>query len=418
MNMENDRFSALEKELYRRGADGAAITSALKDYYSIFDLDVVRWLGRLYDPEIGGFYYSNSSRDNEYVSADSGTYRLLPDVESTEQALRFLKSSGIVSSFEELPPKMREGISRFVCSLEDPETGFFYHPQWSREMVDANPSRRGRDVRWAIAVSKALGFDFPYPTAIDRLSGIERGEEKKKLPEYLYDKSKFLEYLNSFDWNENAYVAGNAVSAQSGMINASGLLDVAIDFLDNAQVSSTGLWGTIGGHTAINAYLKISNFYSTYNKPLKNTDKAMNTVLECIVSDGEVNTVCWQYNVWCAAKNILNNTKLYGKQEDADSVLKNLYSIAPEAIASTKRKALTFKKSDGSFSFKPKCTSHLSQGLPVALKNTDEGDVNATLICTSATTENLFLAMDLGDFDVPIFSESALPHFLSAAKSI
>ena len=83
--MKKNDYSALSPDAAR----------AFDDAISQFGEKTFTWLAGLWEPEIGGFYYSNSSRDNEYVSADSGTYRLLPDVESTVQILRFLDASGM-----------------------------------------------------------------------------------------------------------------------------------------------------------------------------------------------------------------------------------------------------------------------------------------------------------------------------------
>ena len=46
----------------------------LKDMYMLYDENVYIWMANLYDPDIGGFYYSNSGRN---------TQGFLPDLEST-----------------------------------------------------------------------------------------------------------------------------------------------------------------------------------------------------------------------------------------------------------------------------------------------------------------------------------------------
>ena len=63
--------------------DGIAdpvVREAVRDFYAnFFDPEkLIRWWAGLYDPEIGGFYYSNSARDNA---------GFLPDMESTYQIL-------------------------------------------------------------------------------------------------------------------------------------------------------------------------------------------------------------------------------------------------------------------------------------------------------------------------------------------
>ena len=56
----------------------------LEKLYGIFDAGTLTWAARLLDPEIGGFYYSNSARDNE---------GFLPDVESTTQLVGVLSGA-------------------------------------------------------------------------------------------------------------------------------------------------------------------------------------------------------------------------------------------------------------------------------------------------------------------------------------
>ena len=74
-----ERWRLLES--YIGGESGAAIVEALKKLYLIYDDGVATWFPNLYDPAVGGFYYSNSARDTE---------GFLPDIESTGQALGFI----------------------------------------------------------------------------------------------------------------------------------------------------------------------------------------------------------------------------------------------------------------------------------------------------------------------------------------
>ena len=46
---------------------GEDITSATKKLYSLYTPNTVDWFASLYAPGVGGFYYSNSARDNATV---------------------------------------------------------------------------------------------------------------------------------------------------------------------------------------------------------------------------------------------------------------------------------------------------------------------------------------------------------------
>jgi hypothetical protein len=71
--------------------------------------ELIRWLANLYDPETGGFYYSNSGRN---------TIGYAPDIESTEQALNLLSSSGALSAIgyspANLPSWMKEALVNWI----------------------------------------------------------------------------------------------------------------------------------------------------------------------------------------------------------------------------------------------------------------------------------------------------------------
>ncbi len=55
----------LESEVARRGGDGKAFVRETQDLYGIFLPGFASWIGRLYNPEIGGFHAADSGRDTE-----------------------------------------------------------------------------------------------------------------------------------------------------------------------------------------------------------------------------------------------------------------------------------------------------------------------------------------------------------------
>ena len=100
MNTTLDKkWLELENEVERRGGDGKELVAAMKELYELWTPDLYRWVARLWSREEGGFYYSNSARDNE---------PFLPDIESTLQALGIICRSGMVD-YSELPEDMKDG---------------------------------------------------------------------------------------------------------------------------------------------------------------------------------------------------------------------------------------------------------------------------------------------------------------------
>jgi len=418
-----DRWLAIRDEINAKGADGNAVVEALQDYYSVFSDKALIWLGSLFDPDIGGFYYSESARDNEFINYNGVNYPLLPDIESTSQATNFLHRNEIFKDWMDFPRWMIDKMAKFICERQDPETGLFYHPQWPKELTDSKPSRRGRDLEWAISMAEKYQFKLPYPTAYERLKANAENdkEQAQKLPEYLLSEDKFLAYLKSLDWVEKAYHSGNQVAAQAAMINAAGLGKVAVDFLNSIQNPKTGTWGKFeDGFGAINGFLKISAVYRYANLPIPNADKAIKVAFECATEPTEkASSTCFQYNVWFSISNILLSMRKFcgeeGKRLADEAIVYHLKNCI-EPIRSTKEKALVFRKEAGCFSMAPNESSGTSQGMPVAIFHTNEGDINANGICSSGTARLLFESLGIEKHWVPIFSPNGREVFMSAVR--
>ena len=143
--------------------------AAVKDFYETFFAPekIIRWWAGLYDPERGGFYYANSARDTE---------GFLPDMESTLQIVQRFRpfdQNGDLAAY--LGPEITAKMIRFYQTKQDPEDGYFYHPQWPREVSRARVMRYTRDLDWATAVLRWLHAAPLYPTAVDRAGdGFDR----------------------------------------------------------------------------------------------------------------------------------------------------------------------------------------------------------------------------------------------------
>lgn len=409
MNTSNFKtWEDLELRVNEMGGDGKEVVTAMKEHYELYGEELYLWLAGLYDAGIGGFYYSNSGRDNE---------PFLPDIESTEQATNLLLGSGLINDTTDLPEKMREGIVAFAKSLLDPEDGYIYHPQWGKEI---NDSRRGRDLTWAKQLEEQYRFTLPYPTALDRLARSERTDgEESVLAEHLRTPEALIAYLDELDWQGDAYYAGNMVAAQALQIVAAGLTDTAVKYLNEKQNPETGLWGERQGYYAINALLKISGAYTTFKSVFPNAMKAARSAIECLTSDEKCLTCCYHYNAWFSLTNIRELLNNYGGEEgkrEAEEILEELIRTAPETIRATRKKVLAFAKPDGGFSYLPHCSTGFSQKMPVSIHQTVESDVNASVICSTGITRNVFVALGLEDYIVPMFGISDREKFLKALK--
>lgn len=423
--LHNEKWDALKNEVTRRGGDGEEFIKALKEHYAIYNDGLLTWLGDLYDPKVGGFYYSKSGRH-------TSDPRFLPDIESTNQATNILGQAGLIDSFDDLPAEMREQMARFVCSLQSDEDGFIYHPQWGK---DISTNRRGRDMMWSCHMAGKLGIKLPYKTANERLSEAVKNsktEEEKKnalanLPDYLKSEEAFLEYVKTFDWTNGGYAPGNNLAAQIDQIVAAGLADCACDFLSSVQNKETGLWGNSVCFGSVNGVFKISYIYNGAKRLMPYAGKAAIAAMECITRfEEETVHVCSLYNTWYTVINLIGNMRRYGDeavQKEADDIVKTLLLRAPEAIRATTKKISEFQKPDGSFSYYKHETACMSQGALVAVPKPeggqpDEGDVNATVISSTSLTGNIFAALELRDFAIKLYTKDDLKIFLGAIEKI
>ncbi len=400
-----------------KGGPGSDIVDAYKTLYAVHTDKICSWLGSLYDSASGGFYYSVSARDNEYQEIDGVKHYFLPDIESTNQATNFLMSSGMLDDVKKLPEQMKKKIIEFTCSLQNPDDGFIYHPQWGKNIRD---SRRGRDMMWAEEMAEKFGFCLPYKTATERLreAGMSDNKEEamKELPDYLNSKEAFVKYLESFDWEKRAYPAGNTLAAQVYQIEAAGLMPVAIDFLNSIQNPETGLWGVLHGYDAINAILKIGAIYNFAPMP-KALQVAM-TAMDCLTLPGQPECVTYQYNAWYSLRNILANLRKFGGgegQRTADGIVTEMLKRAPAGIIASAEKCKPFICSDGAYSYAVEHSSSTSQASRVSL-GLKEGDVNGTVINCMGIINNSLMALELKEYKVKLFDEAGYEKFLAACK--
>lgn len=428
------------------------LVEAMKNLYKLYSDDLISWFANLYDPAVGGYYYSNSGRDN---------HGFLPDIESTAQALGFITKSGMAEEYggkysDVIPEWMQKQIVYFFKSLQD-ENGYFYHPQWTRELTDSKLSRKSRDLGNAVSVLRAFGSNPTYSTpngdkgdgiTADQYIGVSGALTPSfksssatlassialaaAVPSHLVDKDTFLAYLATLDITNNSYSVGNTLTAQKSAIiqrdkelKAAGadysLMDMLINWLNEHQIAETGLWHHTVNYYAINGLMKISGVYGGAGILMPNAAVAVKAAVAAITSDEECGAVVDIYNTWYATERVLRHMREYGNDDDkkeAESVLDDLRKNAPLALKSTAEKIAKFKKEDGSFSYTPKASSANSQGCPVAVRDTNEGDVNATVICSSDILYYIYSALDLYDVFVPIYTKSDMRRYLNMLEEL
>ncbi len=434
--------------------DADAIVKAFQDLYTMYSDKMLNWLADLYCPETGGFYITNSARDNEGY---------LPNIESTSQAMDILRLSGMIKSYdndlsEALPEWFKNQMIAFVKGLQDPN-GYFYHPQYTREQTDTHVAKKERDLTKGLDLLASLGASPTYDTpndvkgdgiladgtpvsyityndltfpleesvasAVSRVVAVSDDESyTDSSSPHLASEEAFRSYLKSLEATirSDPYTVGNDFASQASTIYSKGYGQILADWLDSMRYESTGHWYHLNDYMGINGLMKISAAYNGINRPLPEPERMAMFAIDMITTDEEEVTVCYAYNTWFTVNNVLNNLKRnvdYFGQSEVDRITENimtrLYENAPELIAATHEKQLKFLLEDGSFQY-DFGVGGTSQGLPASVPNTTEGGVNPTLICMSETVAQISAA--LGVDRVSIYTRSDFLRFIERLEGL
>lgn len=391
---------------------GRAAAEAAEELYSHYDDGIYKWLAGLWDKEIGGFYYSESARDNEFVEVKGNKIALLPDIESTEQALYALNGDGIVKSMADYPTEMKKKVIAFITGCQDPEDGYFYHKQWGKNI---GTSRRARDMNKGMAIVKEFGGEAKYPTAIERIAELSKNEEAAKesnmIPEHLRSKSAFIDYLESLGINNDSYSVGHRIGAQVPEIRAAGLDDIAYKFLNSTQFDN-GLWQPELSYRASNGLMKISCAYRGLGRPIPNIEKAFGAAVEIACNDtlSMSDGITCVYNPPFTMLNLFKTMEDVGDKEGYEIAKRILKEKCAELLSKTAKKISVYKEPDGSFSYCQGYPAVTSQGMHVCIPHLPESDVNANALARGSRTMTL-RALDIEPS--PIFDEKDSEIFFS-----
>lgn len=403
---------AMREAFYKEHSEklGKETIDAFRDFCTLYDEGLYIWLAGLWQPEIGGFYYSEGGRDIE---------TMLPDLESTKQTIVFIKNAGLDKDFgrgrrEAVSPEVQEKIIGFVKSCQDKESGYFYHPQWKKRI---SPARRGRDLSWAVYLMEEFGGKLDYPTPLEKSSS---GQVSAALPDHLKSTEAFKEYLNQKDFLHNSYVVGNLLQAQCTQIIAAGeeYVDILINHINERQNPDTGLWGEQVNYDSVNGLMKLVLIYAQCKRPVPNALAALGSCVKAAMSSEEITFVCQFYNPIVTMANLIDIVAARNGADAGADLRKKMKELAPDMIRVTKRKVMLCKKPDGSFSYNPNHSCFVSQSAPITDKNMNEGDVNASSISSTGMTGHF--ARIFGIPEMPLFclEDAKIFHELLATAEV
>ena len=386
----------------------------------------------------GGFYYSNSARDNEEYDID---------IESTVQAIQFLNTAGMLKKYggnfkKALPKQMQLDVCAYAKSLQDAEDGYFYHPQWGKNIT---PSRKGRDLRWATVILESLG-DMPLYDTKNGAKGslgaphgvapnentVDSMENDTWMPE-LRNIDSFREFLSAMDLKNKSYSSFNTINAIAEQITARdqkaiedgenldlGFVKTLEESFNSRQNPENGLWEDVVAYRSTNGLMKAVTSYNILGLRFKNAIAAFKSCIkmallppdEADAYDAKAYASVDVFNPWVAMRTIRLNVEKFGTKEELaefDSLLKeNLVSL----IKTTTEKTRKFKKEDGSFGYTWKHSPYKSQGAPVSVPETVEGDVNGGTIAVGGVLGHMCVA--LGIEKIPIYTDEDFEKYLEA----
>ena len=385
--------------------------AAVRDFYEKFydPEKLIRWWAGLFDPEIGGFYYSDSARDNK---------GFLPDMESTLQIVQRLRVFDPHSDLAAyLGPEITAKMIRFYQSKQDPEDGYFYHPQWTREQSRAKVMRYTRDQDWAITVLGWLHSAPLYPTALDRARDAAASAQKTQT-DWEANAASVTAYVNDLLATKSCESWSNTLQTQTTLFEAAGMLDTVLDVLDSRMNPDYGLWVTdydpatdtyynlkttpekespYGLYTC--AY-KLMIMYNAAGRLVPCSTKMVENAIRAINSRDPGARVTYIFNPWATLGTVRNNLKQCGTPDLTaayDALIRENVLGMLDAVKSSLGR---YRCADGSYGFLQSGSSPTIYGTPVSL-GVKEGDVNGNNLVISFA-RHICSAVGLSDM-IPVF---------------
>ncbi len=434
---EENRSEGFDKLVSTLGEEAV---KELKNLYGLYTEDLYIWMANLYDPAIGGFYFSNSGRNTE---------GFLPDLESTVQVLRALEEGGMFENYghdygKAISVEMKAKIVEFIKSLQSPVDGAFYHPQWGTTIIDA---RRSRDMEWATSMLKVFGEKpywnipngtlgeygvpgTPIPTASVTMPLIKNtanavskvvltADAEVVLPTYLQSLDAWAKYIDGLKVTADPYTAGNTLASQHGMITVAGkeYEDYLIDYLNKTQNAELGIWaddGVLDFETA-NGLMKIGMIYVYFGRTIPNAENAIKSSLDIIMMPDDYH-ICCVYNPWTVIDFLLDSIKNAEGEDRAEQIRATVRARAAELIKETRNKIAKYAVGDGGFHYHIDGPTHYSQKAYVACSPVPESDVNASTIMSTNVT--YCIAAALGVPYVQLWYNEDCEYFLDVVNNL
>lgn len=433
---------------------GDGIILAMNDFYTVYTDTLPEWFASLYDARVGGFYYSASARDNDTLDYKGEIYGLLPDADSTCQALWTVRSLGLFREYggdaiSALPKRMQRDMIAFIKGLQDPDDGYIYHPQFPRKRNEEKINRRSRDTGRAASVLSMLGASFTYDTPLGHKGdGINKNGDpvsnKREIPkdrdtgkstaspsltpDYMASEESFRKHLDSLVLRNNSYVTGSHFVTQTAELlfrdkelraqgSSVSLMRILTDWFTENQLEN-GTWNDVPNLSAVSGIMKICRLYSAAGVMMPRVRETVRATISVITDDEEVGSITDVFNPWYALSVILGDLTEIGGDEGAglaDEIRSELRLNAPSMLKRTKERLLPFLRGDGAFSYLLGKSGGYNMGMPLGIAGIDEGDMNATHLAAGLPS-TIFSVLGLADLSVPVFGRDDMKKFLGVIE--
>ena len=264
----------------------------------------------------------------------------------------------------------------------------------------------------------ACGASAPAETPTE--APKQEAPKERYVSPILKDKDSFTAYLeaNREKIQTAGYGFGSELSSLAGEIvfrdkqlKEQGadysLLDILAKYLSETQNPKTGMWYALNPgdegysvYSGVNALLKIGGLYRIAGLEFPNALVACKSAVDAVYTDEDPLTMCYQYNAWYSIENIIKNLESCAKdpewgKEKVREIRAELLADAPTSIRKTVEKLKKFRKDDGSFSYFQTGSCCTSNDMWVAIKDTNEGDVNASVIGGIDVSDRMYFVLGL-----------------------
>ena len=424
---EQERYERVERQFAERFnvISDPAVREAVQGFYEEFydPEKIIRWWAGLYDPDLGGFYYANSARDTDGY---------LPDMESTLQIVQRLRTfNSDLANY--LGPDITAKMIKFYQDMQDPDDGYFYHPQWSKAVSRRNVMRYTRDQDWAIAVLGWLHSAPLYPTALDRAAGsadvvdatVQRlasyaGLQPVAAASWQPNVQSVTSYVNNLLSTKTCESWSNTLQTQLSSFQATGMLDAVLDVLDEKINPEYGLWVSRYDASKDRYYnlmkiatsevpygiftcaYKVMVMYNAGRRLVPYADKMVANAIKAIESRDPGERVTYIFNPWATLGNVRENLLNYGTSAMVASYDAEIKENILEMLSALKGSLGKYKRADGSYSYLQTGSKSTIYDTPVST-GAKEGDVNGNNLVVSFA---MHICHTIGlEHMIPVFGE-------------